>query len=241
MHSISFFTPIPLSQLEALILSHQERFNIFLEDTFSDDELSMFEILIDALGAVYVQPLLVDLAFDDFYSNPEVENEQRSFFNSCKSSVCFENLPFLEANPFQVTYFLQLFKNLGLVLIDQGGVHELMFTPQFLKKLSPLKNIDSLITIKVPKVIKTLSSTPVDPIDFLVLDVYKEIDRIKVLGKLDLVLSDVEVEPRTLRKLLLTVKNEKLTPIELLKKSGLHPKDFDDGLERLKFWLKKFD
>jgi hypothetical protein len=35
------------------------------------------------------------------------------------------------------------------------------------------------------------------------------------------------------------IKDEKLDASSLLRKSGLNAKDFDDNLERLKFFLKK--
>jgi hypothetical protein len=42
-----------------------------------------------------------------------------------------------------------------------------------------------------------------------------------------------------LKKTFFAIKDEKLDASSLLKKSGLNAKDFDDNLERLKFFLKK--
>jgi hypothetical protein len=91
--------------------------------------------------------------------------------------------------------------------------------------------LPSKIDIK-PTLKKT--STPVDPIDFLIQDVYKEFDRLK---NKDLDQSELSEK---VQKIFQIMRNDLLEGEELFRKTGLGAKDFDDGLERLKFWLRKF-
>ena len=69
------------------------------------------------------------------------------------------------------------------------------------------------------------------PIDFLIRDVYKEIERIRDI--------DLEIMPEKCQMILKPMLKEKLQAEELFSKSGLNPKSFDDHLEKLKFTLKK--
>ena len=81
--------------------------------------------------------------------------------------------------------------------------------------------------------------TDPDPIDFLILDVYKELDRLRSLDLLDVVMEKLEGLPEKSRKTFQVMNQERLDASQLLRKSGLNAKDFDDNLERLKFFLKK--
>lgn len=232
--SLIFFLPLETSFLEKLILSFQEEFDHLLEDTFSDDELKSFATDLDALGAVFPGPLSSEISFEDFYSRPDQESEQRRFFETCKSSLSIENLPYLESSPFQVTYLQELLKKFEEVLIDRGGVSELIFKQHYLFELERFKNIDTLLSFRKPSPAPVSTFAPVDPIDFLVLDVYHELGRLK---DKNLPLQEL---PEKLHKLIYEMKKGKVVPSTLYQKSGLNPKDFDDGLERLKFWLRKF-
>jgi hypothetical protein len=231
--SIYLYTTLPVHQLEVIIESHKEDFDNMLNDTFSDEEMLHYEKIIDSIAAVYVQPILSELSFDDFYADSKVENEQRIFFGKCRSSISLENLPFLESNPVQITYLRKLLGLFEEVLIDKGGVHELRFKDDYLNEIQKFKSMDSLIKpVSTPIEIKT--TKPVDPIDFLILDVYKEFERLK---NHDFSIEDLSPK---VQKIFHVMKSEKLDSTGLLRKIGLNPKDFDDGLERLKFWLRKF-
>lgn len=231
--NLYIYLRLPLADLEALIESFKEDFDNLLNDTFSDHELQMFEKKIDEIAAVYTQPILTELSFDDFYADPETEAEQRSFFESCKSSISIENIPFLESNPFQVNYLRKLLNLFPQALVDKGGVSELAFKDSFLKEIQSFKDIDSIMPEPEKKPLEVKTTKPVDPIDFLILDVYKEFDRLegKVLDSTDL---SVKVQ-----KIYSVMKDHKMDSTQLLRAIGLNPKDFDDGLERLKFWLRK--
>jgi len=79
----------------------------------------------------------------------------------------------------------------------------------------------------------------VDPIDFLILDVYKELERLRNSAKWQEVTQGMEAQPEKTRMAYSAMLDDKLDASLLLRKSGLNAKDFDDNLERLKFYLKK--
>lgn len=228
-----FFLKLSVPELERIVHDYQEEFNTLLEDTFSDDELQKHEKMIDSIAAVYIQPISEELTFDDFYPDPKTKEEQKSFFERCRSCLCVDNLPYFESNPFQVTYLKDLLWSFEEVLIDRGGVSELTFRKDYLEELKRYKTMESLIddlpeVVNVPK-----TSIPVTPIDFLVVDIYKELKRI---GK---ELPDGEVLSEKARKIFEVMRKEELDSEAIFKKSGLNAKDFDDNLEKVKFWLKK--
>ncbi|WPU66808.1 hypothetical protein [Peredibacter starrii] len=231
--ALNLYFRLSVKELERVIEDYQVEFDQALEDTFSDDELLKYETMIDSIAALYVQPISNELSFDDFYAYPSQEEKQRLFFESCRSSLVLENLPYFESNPIQVTYLTDLLWSFEEVLIDPGGVSNLMFRKDYLEELKRYKTMDSLLTDKVEKVVETKSSVPVTPIDFLVLDVYKELDRLKGFTIPE---NDLGEKPRRIFE---AMKNERLDSTSLFRKSGLIPKDFDDGLERLKFFLRK--
>ncbi len=228
-----FYFKLTVKDLESVVAAYQIEFDTLLEDCFSDDELGTYEKLIDAIAAVYVQPILSEMSFDDFYSNEKNEESQRSFFVSARSSICLENLPYFESNPFQVTYLKALLEKFPEVLIDRGGVNELVFKDEYLKEIAKFKDIDSLIPeVKTPKP-EVKTSKPIDPIDFFIADVYHEIERLR--GRE----INLEGQSEKFKKIFQVMSAEKLDSSALLGKTGLNAKEFDDTLERLKFWLKK--
>lgn len=232
-----FYFKLSVKDLENVVSAYQVEFDTLLEDCFSDEELLSFETLIDAIAAVYVQPILSEMSFDDFYADEIREEDQRNFFHSAKSSICLENLPYFESNPFQVTYLKTLLKKFPEVLIDCGGVNTLMFKDQYLLDLSKFKDIDSLVPLSEAPRPEIKTSKPLDPIDFFIFDVYKEIDRLKLSDKWQSLNFDGQSD--NLIKIFKVMSAEKLDSSALLRKTGLNAKTFDDTLERLKFWLKK--
>lgn len=233
--SLNIYTHLRLPQLDLLVKAHQAHFDEFLEDSFTDEELNQYETLIDGIAAVWVQPILPDLSFEDFYADEKTEVLQRDFFQSAQSSILLDNLPFFENNPFQISYLQMLLKRLGDVLIDRGGVSHLMFTQDYLPEISKFKTAEAFIDEgpKIPQ-ITSIPGRPVHPIDFLVLDVYREVKRLKGSQHLNLTLM-----PEKTNKIYQVMQTPDLDASEILKLSGLIPKDFGDNLERLKFILKK--
>lgn len=232
--SIYLYTQLKFQTLDEVIEAFKEEFDNLLKDSFTEFELEHFEKQIDSIAAVYVQPVLEELSFDDFYADPVFENDQRMFFERCKSTVVLEHLPYLETNSFQVSYLNLLLSKFDDVLIDRGGVSELCFKDQFMKDLSKFKTIDGLLK-PVEKVIEVKTpSKPVDPIDFLILDVYKELNRLKGVP-----VNPEGLPPKIIKIFAVMEAEPKLGADGLLRKTSLNPKDLDDGLERLKFWLRK--
>lgn len=234
-----FYFPVSVTELEQVVLAHQIEFDTMVGDLFSEDEILVFEKLLDSIAAVYVQPILSELSFDDFYPDPPFYDKQREFFLACRSSLAIENLPYLESNPFQVSYLKQLLSNFSEVLIDRGSVQELQFKAVYLENLNKFKDIDSLIPEHTPKVVEAPSSRPVDPIDFLVLDVYKEIERIRHSDNSEVMDKVLLNQSLKVQKIYQAMKIGQYDATTVFQKAGLTPKDFDDHLEKLKFLLKK--
>ena len=232
--SINAYSRLKVSDLDLLVESFKVSFDLQLQDLFSDEELTLMESKIDSMAAIYVQPILNELTFDDFYCDPILEQRQRQFFSECQSTILFENIPYLETNPFQVTYLIELMEKMDDVIIDCGGVSNLLYKEDFLKDIRRYKGVDTLLSkIDIKPTLKK-TSTPVDPIDFLIQDVYKEFDRLK---NKDLDQSELSEK---VQKIFQIMRNDLLEGEEIFRKTGLGAKDFDDGLERLKFWLRKF-
>jgi hypothetical protein len=234
-HAHYFYTKIDLAELEILIQAHRDNFNIYLEDLYSEEELAVFESKLESLAALYAQPLLSELTFDDFYPHPELETQQREFFSQVRSTILLEHLPDLETNAFQVTYLKMLMAPLRDVLVDRGGVEELLFKMDYLNWLEQFRSVEDLISS--PKEVREAPrsiSLPVAPIDFLIRDIYKELDRLQDRNSLPSHFENEKVD-----KLFRVMKKELLSGDDIFKRSGLGAKDFDDHLEKLKFILKK--
>lgn len=232
--SLTFFSPLRVNELEYIIDSFRDSFDHLLKDNFSSEELLFHEDKIDSIAAFFVQPLLEGLSFDDFYFFSDQEAEQRLFFSRCRSSISVENIPYLENNPFQVTYFVEFLSIVSDLLVDRGGVFELMFKNQFLGELKKFRAIDSLVFLDDQREIFLSKESKEDLTHPLIHDVYKELDRLKTK-----LLPHSELTEKV-QKIYLEMRTNKTRGVELFHNTGLNPKDFGDGLERLKFWLKKF-
>jgi hypothetical protein len=226
--SLYIYLRQPLKDLERIVEAHQEEFDALLGDTFSDEELVKYEKLIDSISTIEVQPIIEELSFDDFYAKPSEEKLQEGFFEACRSSLCLDNLPFFETNPFQITYLKDLLWTLEDALIDRGGVQELLFKKDYLEELRKYKTIDSLVQ-EEPKAIK--AQIVLGPVDKLVHDIYRELQRLTD--------PDGSPLPEKTQKLLKIMSEKDLDSSQIFKTSGLIPKDFEDHLEKLKFFLKK--
>ena len=208
--------------------AHQEEFEILLGDSFSDDELEAHEATLEAIASIEVQPIIEELTFDDLNPQPEDEERQRAFFGKCKSCICLEHVPYLESNPFQVTYLIDLLWTLDEVLIDAGGMEELVFKKSFLHDLKSFNSMEVLLPKEkpAPKVV-------LGPVEQLVNDVERELSRLKAAS-----ITPGEI-PEKLVSLFELCRQGGLDAGGLLRSSGLNPKDFGDRLESLKFFLKK--
>jgi predicted CopG family antitoxin len=232
--TLSFYFPLKVSELDALMESFKKEFDELIKDSFSDAELELVEKKLDALAAVYVSPVLSELTFEDF----EADESLRAFFESCKSMVLLENVPYLESNPFQVSWLQMFLGKFSSYLVDRGDL-TLGTKQTFLEELGKYKNFDGLIvTEKKAPPLQHGTKAPILPIDFLILDVYRELDRLKSQEKMSAALEVVASMDRP-RRLFTIMKEGRLDADTLLRLSGLNPKDFDDNLEKLKFTLRK--
>jgi hypothetical protein len=231
--TLTFFLPHKVSEIDVQVEGLKDDFDLLLQDLFTDDELDRWAPKLDEIAAIFVQPIMTELSFEDLIGDPVKAEDQKRFFDRCSSSIVLENLPFLESNPFQVTYLIELLKKFPDALIDRGGFFELMFKEDFLKEISVLKNLDSLLIKNEDKSRTAKTSAPVDPIDFLIKDVYFELQRLK-----DRLPPDEELSEKV-KRLYSVMKEDRVDSDDLLRKTKLNAKDVDDGLERLKFWLRK--
>jgi hypothetical protein len=238
-NALYLYSILPLGELERLMKNHQEDFDELIGDQFSESELVQFEKMLDSIAAIYVQPIISELQFDDFFAPPELAERQRFFFESCKSSLCIENIPDFHTNPFQVTYLIELLRNFDEVLIDRGGVQELCFKNGYCDELKRFKNIFSLVPSEPTVAIVTPKNHLVDPIDLLLSDIYLDIQRLKNEDKMTLFLDHLGSASEKVQKVYKALEHGPADSIEILRKSGLNTKDFDDNLEKLKFLLRR--
>jgi len=221
-------------ELKKVVLAFQEHFDLWLGDHFSESELTQYENLLDDLAFMDVQPKIADLLPEDLNLDQNEYLKQQAFFEGCQSTVSLENIPYLPMNPFQVTYLKMFLERLGEVLIDCGDEAILQFKNNFLQKLTGYKDAENLL----PKVyIQTpvVSKGPSHPIDFIILDIYKELSRIKSKS----IAINLEDYSDKIKKIYEVMKEDGLDSNSLLIKSGLNAKDFGDLIERFKFILKK--
>jgi len=221
-------------ELNKVVLEFQENFEFWLGDHFTEPELTKYENLLDDLAFLDVQPKIIDLRPEDLNLDQDEYLKQQAFFEGCQSTVSFENIPYLPINPFQVTYLKMFLERLGEVLIDCGDESILQFKNNFLQKLKGYKDAEDLIEkiyIQTPVVAKG----PSHPIDFIILDIYKELSRLKTKS----ITINLEEYSDKIKKIYEVMKEEGLDSNSLLVKSGLNAKDFGDLIERFKFILKK--
>lgn len=221
-------------------MAHQKSFDEELSDLFTDEELGHFERSLEEMASLVPQEIFPELSYDDFEEAPSGNEERRDFFERCQSCLCLENMPFLETNRFQVSYLKELIKRLGPALVDQEQFGTLLWREEFEEELHRHRSIDDLVPPVTEVYRPKESSAPVDPIDFLIRDVYREFERLHSQGKLVQALTGLQEESEKLKKLFFLLREEKLEGSLLYQRSGLNPKDFDDTLEKLKFYLRRF-
>ena len=237
--ALYLYVPVDVRILEEIVDSHLEAFAEELKDLFSDEELETFQRQLDELASFAISPRSSELIFDHFDTDPS--EKKRELFERSRTALVLENLPFLESNPIQVSSIRSFLNRLDEALIDEEGLGELYFREDYLQKITPLKGLEALLKDEESVVQKTprLSFIPVEPIDFLVRDVYLEMDRLLRDKQLQAALIELQGEKESLKELFFIVRESRLPPDELFRRSGLSAKSFDDDLEKLKFFLRK--
>lgn len=236
--ALYLYSHLSLTAVEKIISEHQEDFDEVLEEEFSSEEQENFADMIDAIGAISAQPLISELSFDDFEADPEEEAKQRFFFEHTKSTVILENLPELGENPFQVTYLLMLIERFPELLIDWGFTSELQFKDRFLQELRSYRQLGALAK-RTQEYVARPTPKQRSAIDFIVDDVYRELNRINSQAKNELIDLERSSLPEKMQRVLSAFESGVWTAEVLLAKSQQNPKDFGDNLERVKFFLKR--
>lgn len=227
---IYLYSAHPPLELEVLVDEYKKAFETELGDLFSDEDLVRFERQLDELATLDVQPRLESLSLDDFAIDESARASLAQFFEECRAVICLENVPFLENNPFQVSYLRGLLRHVGPLLVDLGGLVELMTSEEFLSSIARLRSVDALVPA-VDVVTKPRATEPTLA-DLLLVDVYRELDRLE--GQVTMAAMSERQQ-----RIFVLLRTGRPSAVELLKLSGLNPKDFGDGLESLKFFLKR--
>ena len=196
--------------------------------------------MIDSIALVLIDLKVEEINFEDYDSISGDSNLKKDLFKKVKTTISFNEMPFLESNPFQVSYLLLLLERLEGILIDPGTLSDLQLKEEFFIKLSHLKKAQDFLADFSPSVPISKKASPrtFDPIEYLITEIYNELKRLEVSGKLPLLGEDL---PDKTKKLLSVMQTDYFTSEDLLKITSLHPKDFDDHLEKLKFYLRKVD
>ena len=234
LRTLYIYSWLPERELKKVVLEFQENFELWLGDHFTESELTQYENLLDDLAFIDVQPKIIDLRPEDLNLDQDEYLKQKAFFEGCQSTMSLENVPYLPMNPFQVSYLKMFLETLGEVLFVCGDEAIIQFKSTFLQKLKSFKEAEDLIKkiyIQTPVVAKG----PSHPIDFIILDIYKELSRLKTKS----ITINLEEYSDKIKKIYEVMKEEGLDSNSLLIKSGLNAKDFGDLIERFKFILKK--
>lgn len=229
---IYLYSTLHEDALQALIAQQGKDFDILLGDLFSDDELERYEKWLDHLALLDANAILSELTVDDLNIAPEQTQAQVDFFQKCKSTVSIENLGFIETNPFQVSYLLAFLERMDECLVDLGGMEDLVFKTQWQGDLRRLRQMETLVRIERPLPVIPLAAT-ITQVDRIVHEIYRELERLGV----ETIDTSEMAEKRT--RIITPMLQGQYSSNELLTLSGLNPKDFGDGLEGLKFYLKR--
>jgi hypothetical protein len=203
------------------------------------------EKLISLLANVIPGPILADLTFEDFAVEEGRIKEMQNIFSNSKSCLVLENVPYLQTNPFQVSWLNILLDHIGSCMIDTGSITPVKNKEDFVEFLKKSRSLDQVLNIIYqPQIIKSTKSNfiPVEPLDFIVRDVFKEFERLQNEKLLDKIEKSIESNEK-MKKLFLVIKNNfsdgPVSAQLLCHKSHLNPKDFGDFLESLKFLMKR--
>ncbi|MFZ4713392.1 MAG: hypothetical protein ACOYL6_06760 [Bacteriovoracaceae bacterium] len=240
-----FYSPHSVDELKLVLEKTDDAFEHLLEELEEHPYLKIQEKLLSSLANVIPSPILTELSFDDFAVEEGRILEMQKAFDSARSCLCLEDVPYLQANPFQVTWLKILVQFLGPSMVDTGSVVPVKNISDFALELKRVKDLLQMTENGVKEISPILVKKPflpVEPLDFTLRDIYKEMERLKSQDRLTFIEASIESNEK-MKKLFLVIKNNfqnDYPPTHvILQKSGLHPKDFGDFMERLKFLLKR--
>ncbi len=225
--SLYFYSPRSAPELDEGVEVLRKAFQQELEDLFSDDELERFAPALEDLAPASVAERLAELCWEDFENHQE-KPALRESFEGTRSTLSLEALPFLETNPFQVSFLRSLLTSIGEGVLDRGGAGELLTLDEFLGEIAGLKGMESLLREAPPASLVRARGA----MDELLDEVYQELERLR--GRVDPALWP-EKQQLIVRPLL----EKRLDAQQAFKAAGLNAKDFGDHLESLKFRLRR--
>jgi hypothetical protein len=240
-----FYSSHSVDGLKVILDKTELAFDELLQSYEEQSYIKENEKLISLLANVIPGPILAELSFDDFSVEEGRLKEMEAYFQNAKSCLVLENVPYLQTNPFQVSWILFLLNFLGPCMIDTGSITPLKNNLDLMAILKKSKSLEQVLNLSplVP-VSKSPAGNfiPVEPLDFIVRDVFKEFERLQNENQLGVIERSIESNEK-MKKLFLVIKNNfshgPLPAINLCQKSNLNPKDFGDFLERLKFLMKR--
>lgn len=223
--SLHIFLPYTQKELLKIIEDYQSDFDEILKEEFSEDELESLADSLDTLASVDVTSRTQDVTIDDF----EIENKDLPLmsdaFGKTKSVLVFDELPFLDTHPLQVTYLKNLLWSFREGIVDRGGVNKLIFLKDYLLILKKYKGMDAL-NLSVPEVQKVVIPGPTDPLSVI----YELVLNSKI--------SEINHHSEKMKMIFHLIRNQKISKENLFKESRLSLKDFGDEIERLRIYLK---
>lgn len=222
------------------MLEEIERFNIlfddFIQNPIYEEYVIKNEKKLDEMGHVTISPKMDELEFG-YYVNADQINHLKSQFGLMKTTIVIENLPYLENNPFQVSW-LKLFVNeLDQCLVDLGGMEYLESKSDFLNRISCYRDLETFAVVAPKKQMRPEIIIPYEktPLDFIIDKLKLEITKTNTNAFLETLENN---EMKKLFHIYLTEnKINALYPI----KNKMDPKKFGDQTESLYFKLIRFN
>lgn len=247
--TLYFYTHLDCEELQIVLDKHQawlddelhRLYDLVDDDQQGASDLKKIDLWADELGAPEVHPIHDELSFDDLtFDGSSIElTAQKQFFAGCRSSLVWQHLADFHTNPLQVSAVKNFCENLPEILID-GDIDDcLYFGEEFRAKLAS-QFIDSQVAIlknhkkdQRPKIIAVCDDNPIQ------LRLKKIRQKLKELSSLEKqkVRDDFVSKWPDLDRLFRGIEENK-EQNELRIFSGLAPKSFTDGIERIFLFLK---
>jgi hypothetical protein len=240
-----FYSSHSVDGLKVVLEKTETAFDELLQSYEDQPYIKENEKLISLIANVIPGPILAELSFDDFSVEEGRTDEMQTYFSKAKSCLVLENVPYLQTNPFQVSWLTLLLNFIGPCMIDTGSITPVKNCDDLKIILKKSKSLEQVLDIAIkPNVVKSAPQNfiPVEPLDFIVRDVFREFQRLQNENRLEVIERSIESNEK-MKKLFWALKNNfsdgPTSAENLCRKSNLNPKDFGDFLERLKFLMKR--
>ncbi len=246
--TLYFYTQLDVKELEAVLVSQSEWLEAFLHELYdsleSEELLRQMDDYSEELALIEAHPVHEELRFEDLTTKLEGEegeetpdSKQRDqrlelLFKKCRSCLVFQNLPDFHLNPLQVSVVKNYLKALPEVLVDGFLDETVSDGGEFLSRLNQTFK-EALVAINQEiQTSKTKIVVDDNPLEMRIRKILFLMRELNEEAKQKLTESLVEKSPK-LEKLLNELIKGTTDSRLLFQKSGLHPKDFSDGIERI--------